>query len=39
VKKLLILSLTISLLAPVSAQGVEFGQDATGADVVRVVVK
>ena len=29
-KKLLILILTISLLAPVSAQGVEFGQDATG---------
>ena len=29
-KKLLILILTISLFIPVSAQGVEFGQDATG---------
>ena len=29
-KKLLILILAISLLTPVSAQGVEFGQDATG---------
>ena len=29
-KKLLVLILAISLLAPVSAKGVEFGQDATG---------
>ena len=29
-KKLLVLILSISLLAPMSAQGVEFGQDATG---------
>jgi hypothetical protein len=29
-KKLLVLILSISLLTPVSAQGVEFGQDATG---------
>jgi hypothetical protein len=30
VKKLLVLILSISLLVPVSAKGVEFGQDATG---------
>ena len=29
-KKLLVLILSISLLAPMSAEGVEFGQDATG---------
>ena len=29
-KKLLVLILAISLLTPVSAEGVEYGQDATG---------
>ena len=29
-KKLLVVILSISLFIPVSAQGVEFGQDATG---------
>jgi hypothetical protein len=30
IKKLLVLALAISFLAPMNAQGVEFGQDATG---------
>lgn len=36
-RKLLVLSLVISLLVPFSAQGVEFGQDATGdPNAVRI---
>ena len=38
-KKLLVLILAIALLTPVSAEGVEYGQDATGdPNAVRITV-
>ena len=38
IKKLLVLTLSIALLTTVSAQGVEFGQDATGdPNAVRII--